>query len=452
MTRQECEQGLKALAKSAFKVLLGRPMPTEFEERWIESDSPSPRKEKQRVARPRYLVDSAAHELAQLSEFVTLRDRLIALPEFVTRSKTFATGANKEEAVKAAAFVFLCQFLSTLIDLSKGLSLVESACDALVQAITQHLWTTLRRVRVIVPLLHLRSDLTEVALQQGVKIVGLKPWRAAALSEQIGLELRMGSRADFSHAIVFDWERDQNEKVDEQWDDRVRSTWVAVVSALRVLRRGYLDAPDSIETPRDWPLMDTRTIGHWARGYHTQPYLDYVMSAEVAAALPAMLQNVLSATKGDRALDVAIRRFTSAIGEHHHEDKLIDLLIAAEALFLGDGEPELKHRFAERVALLLETEINARRSIYHLAKQAYDLRSKLVHGAAVDNTAKFKRYQEGREETVKMPLPDFVEDVEILMRRGLNKILSIAPEQRPSKRRDFWEKLSFDPTCQQSPI
>jgi hypothetical protein len=83
-----------------------------------------------------------------------------------------------------------------------------------------------------------------------------------------------------------------------------------------------------------------------------------------------------------------LRKATSIAGnyyESHHartslEDKLIDLVISAEALFSPSREGELKFRIAQRAALLLGADSDQRRRVMKLFRDAYDARSALVHG------------------------------------------------------------------------
>ena len=50
-------------------------------------------------------------------------------------------------------------------------------------------------------------------------------------------------------------------------------------------------------------------------------------------------------------LSVAVRRFNYAYERHHLEDKLVDFMVAFEALFFKEGEfGEFRHKLSTRVA------------------------------------------------------------------------------------------------------
>lgn len=83
---------------------------------------------------------------------------------------------------------------------------------------------------------------------------------------------------------------------------------------------------------------------------------------------------------GKRALGVAPRRMRYAAQRHRAEDRIVDLFIAAEALFLPKQSAEIRYKFAMRAACLLKSTPEERRATFTKMKMAYDIRSALVHG------------------------------------------------------------------------
>lgn len=81
----------------------------------------------------------------------------------------------------------------------------------------------------------------------------------------------------------------------------------------------------------------------------------------------------------------AIGRFNFAYGRNKDEDRLIDLMIALESLFFKEEErSELGYRISLRTAVFLENEPADRNTIYKTMREAYYLRSRIVHGSNVD--------------------------------------------------------------------
>jgi Apea-like HEPN len=100
--------------------------------------------------------------------------------------------------------------------------------------------------------------------------------------------------------------------------------------------------------------------------------------------------------------------------------RFIDLIIAAEALFLGaDAGTELGYRLALRGACFLESDAAARRLTLRFFKDAYDTRSRIAHGAGP---------RQGRMHTLEasesVPLAAFAAEIEAVMRRALRKAIA----------------------------
>lgn len=78
------------------------------------------------------------------------------------------------------------------------------------------------------------------------------------------------------------------------------------------------------------------------------------------------------------ALNIAIRRYNYSFDRYGLEDKLIDLMISAEALFLNEKQ-ELAYRLSLRTAYFLRNEFELD-WCFNFMKDMYNLRSTFVHG------------------------------------------------------------------------
>lgn len=95
------------------------------------------------------------------------------------------------------------------------------------------------------------------------------------------------------------------------------------------------------------------------------------------------------------SIKVALKRTISAYAERSRpEDSLVDLVIALESLFGGQGE--LRMRISTALAWLLAPDADGRAAIQRDAKKAYDARSKLVHGEELvgDEVLEHQRHAE----------------------------------------------------------
>jgi hypothetical protein len=146
-----------------------------------------------------------------------------------------------------------------------------------------------------------------------------------------------------------------------------------------------------------------------------------------------------------RFIDTAVRRYSYAHERHRLEDKIVDLLIAAESLFLSDykkDDPyigEIRYRMSLRAAVFLGSDGESRRRIFRQMRAAYDLRSLVVHG--------------GEAEKVKLPkqpdgslpqIENFVWTVQEIVRVALHKAIGLA--QRPDTPASLvvWDELIFN--------
>jgi hypothetical protein len=113
---------------------------------------------------------------------------------------------------------------------------------------------------------------------------------------------------------------------------------------------------------------------------------------------------------------VALRRLRFAAEREIDEDRIVDLMIAAEALFIersGDYD-ELRFRISINAAFFLENALSRRRAVFQTVRAGYDVRSQIVHGDRPDTA---------RIECRDVPLPEMVQRMEEIIRQALCKRL-----------------------------
>lgn len=95
-------------------------------------------------------------------------------------------------------------------------------------------------------------------------------------------------------------------------------------------------------------------------------------------------------------IDTAIRRFNDIYDRMRLDDRLIDLAIVIEALLLDGGvRQELSYRAALRGAVLLGQDVASRKAIFRRLRDAYNARSKIVHGGDPDGVISELGHPEG---------------------------------------------------------
>ena len=127
----------------------------------------------------------------------------------------------------------------------------------------------------------------------------------------------------------------------------------------------------------------------WGGGYKppssAPPNVD-ISQEKLAEALSIFPERNSASNK--RGLDIAIRRWMNSKQRRSHEDKMIDLRIALEALYLKDGQGELSYRMAMSCAWHLGSTYESRHSYFKKLRDLYKIASKAVHGRGIDYTPK----------------------------------------------------------------
>ena len=119
----------------------------------------------------------------------------------------------------------------------------------------------------------------------------------------------------------------------------------------------------------------------------------------------------------DRVVESGLRRFGYARERALAEDEIVDLMIAAESLFLSEmntrGRGELRFRLAARAASLLGSTVDERLSVWRFMRGAYDARSVIVHGG----TPAEKDLHDLQGKRVRIDL--YADELEDVLRRAL---------------------------------
>ena len=181
-----------------------------------------------------------------------------------------------------------------------------------------------------------------------------------------------------------------------------------VLSALRLFRPTKIRTAGHASWSDCWLSGGTsyRVLRHWPYGGHCELSTD-----EVAHFLE--LWHLLEVA-GAR-FEFSIHRFNLAFDRGLLTDRIVDLVIAAESLFLSDlgvqDRGELRFRFALRAAKFIEHPEYSERDVFRVMRRAYDARSAIVHGGSPADT----RLPDNQS----AKLATFIDAIEELVRLGL---------------------------------
>jgi hypothetical protein len=145
--------------------------------------------------------------------------------------------------------------------------------------------------------------------------------------------------------------------------------------------------------------------------------------------------------RGNPGLSLAARRLAYVSERLRPEDQMLDLMIAAEALYLTDtggtaDKGEQRYRLALRAAIWADTRRLGltRDEVFALMKKSYDVRSSIAHGGKPSKKAlRFKDEQ--------LELAQFVERSGAVVRAGTRKAIDTAAGAGDGKFRVEWESL-----------
>ena len=218
----------------------------------------------------------------------------------------------------------------------------------------------------------------------------------------------------------------------------------------RPLLRDDLVVDDVLSAFRLFKRTQIRTTGHatWTDSY----WLDGATSFRVLGQwpyggkfelleddVPRFLELWRLLEQGPSRFSFCIHRFNLAFDRRLLADRLVDLVIAAEALFLGDLDDkyrgELRFRFALRAGKFIEHPLYDEHDVYRVMRQAYDARSAIVHGGSPDVTP--------LPDNKSADLPTFIDAIEELVRLGLRKALSMKEDGKKLRDSAYWDTHLF---------
>lgn len=202
-----------------------------------------------------------------------------------------------------------------------------------------------------------------------------------------------------------------------------------VLQALRLVHQGAFSIPGAVQVPVTWFEEDQEPRCDWletgSRHYPMTAQFSDSACDDVGYFYGALNERRVQHHKG---LLQAVRRFSYAMDKHRDEDRILDVMIAAEALFLSDtgdarDKGELKYRLSLRAAFFLGSDGREREEVFRFMKLAYDARSSIAHGGTPDKL----RDPKG----VDVDLYLFTRHLERYLRRALRKAVREAPGKGP---------------------
>lgn len=305
--------------------------------------------------------------------------------------------------------------------------------------------------QIIAPLVPFKSTVNTIDLGENIKINQLS-------DEEINLLIHLGLCASLpfgaarvpQYAIRYHYsmpkvigdesftpaEKVQMFKEQKEIGDHIEE----IVQALQTFKWWHCSVTAMIHRTSNWLLQGGLRFQSFPTMYQWNK--EYVCSDEDADSFSKFWSDIKKIHQQGRRgyVDVALRRFGYAGERHRPEDQIIDLLIAAEALFLNDqgkkNVGELRFRLSLRAAMFIDTDSEEKQiMIYKHMREAYDVRSAIVHGGSPELPKKI----DGTIYT----LSEFSEMTSEYIRMAIHKVIDLAKNPSAPGKLIDWEGLIF---------
>jgi len=159
----------------------------------------------------------------------------------------------------------------------------------------------------------------------------------------------------------------------------------------------------------------------------------------VEEEIPSFLELWNLLEKNSEYFDFSLRRFNLSFDRRNLDDRIVDLIISAESVFLGEIDPadrgELRFRLALRAAKFIQHPTYGEKEVFEVMRRAYDVRSAIVHRGKPAKTC--------LPNNPSANLQTFIEAIEELMRLALRKALSMKENGKNLDKAEFWVDLIF---------
>lgn len=210
------------------------------------------------------------------------------------------------------------------------------------------------------------------------------------------------------------------------------------VALMRVVADGFVALGDQLRGESE-PVFSFGTMVVRRSNPAIPPAISYRLEPHELRELLSLWGKLYQNAGSRKYLVRAIKRFSSSLFRGSLEDRVIDLAISGESLFLsGEGEKtELTFRLSHRAGAYLGDSSEAQLGIYRSFKAFYGLRSKIVHGAydqSISNSELGKQHA-------------IVASVTSHMREALKRAIREEPRAGTEKQLvATWDELLFQST------
>ena len=295
---------------------------------------------------------------------------------------------TRDSQIRRTLWDYVVHLLTKQLSEYPGRLSFDTSCfDRMYDDLEQFFCSDTIPLRAFAPLLNFSSDADEIDLGGGAhlrKITSRETEQMLDEGSQFS-QLPFFDTLSTKYAIELTW---QAKKIVGRADRKARDMDVGervnkVLTALRLFKQGatgFNIIRTRIVLDLPYEAMATRM------GLHKQFWGPAYTLNETEKGEFVAFWNTIDKLDLEQpaALSVAVRRFNYAYDRHNLEDKLVDFMVAFEALFFKEGESgEFRHKLSTRVARFLNVSYEERKRVAEEMNDFYDKRSSVVHGENV---------------------------------------------------------------------
>lgn len=268
----------------------------------------------------------------------------------------------------------------------------EDVFSGIYQRIEDYFYQDTIPFRYLAPLHNFKMEAERVELKPGFSIIKLPlEERVSILSRVYGMDALTSSSSysgfveSSEYALEFHCEEPkvigQRTELDPSKFayDAVTQNFQAAITALRLYKSGDVGYAHVVEKTKAWnPLGGTMTSPQ--TGAHFWPGRSYELTKDELAGFVEFWKKFEGAQINEKALKIALGRFSFVYERGRPADRLIDYIISLEALLL-ENEPELRYKFSLRgAALLAGSDPKKRVKVFYELYEGYGQRNHIAHG------------------------------------------------------------------------
>lgn len=451
----------KQFAKAASELLLPHYQNADPDEvgeevlEWVpDSDAPNAWWRRRRRRRPWIwpLVNDHDDELQALPEYAgcvaALRSNDVTAPQLGAVVGTVLSASRLDETE------LIESILQQMVKRKGTVAFDEEVFSDAYEHVERSLYSTQLDFEMVAPFvlagferlpIHLGPDLVienmsqeeaSLILNAGFMAPTTGPTDATVLRNRAAVKHRYSLPKRVSSATDDDEEDDDTHRQVMDFFEKSQRIAEEVLCALRLVHHGVFNIPGAVHLPKAWFDEDEDPRIEFLQGSSRQSLMTASFSSKACDEVEFLFGALQDPrVKRHRGLAQSARRFGYAMEDHREEDRIVDVMVAAEALFLGDAgsaqdRGELKYRLSLRAAYFMGKDAAERHKIFKFMKSAYDARSSIAHGG---QPSSFKDL-EGNE----IDAHQFSHFTSHYVRRALRKAIREAPANGPFM---DWEAL-----------